>query len=152
MLLQRSDLLRLQLDEAPRENTQDTELVDCFLEDVNTWIAIRRRLYNQVEGARALCQKYQRYRYDDPAFSSLTRTIDEFATCVNARIDKFDNNSSTLIQLVNVASCTERSKGLIKRGRTADIFSSNSISQLSVRQKIFTKINRSMKRLTWITV
>jgi hypothetical protein len=98
--LQHSDLLKLQLDEAPKANTQDTELVDRFLHDAYSWIDLRRKLYNQVETTRVFCQKYEKHRYDDHALSNLTRVIDGFAADVNARIDKFDISSSTLIQLV----------------------------------------------------
>ena len=108
-------------------NGGEPNLIVHLLEDANTWIDLRRLLHNQVDTIGVFRVDYDQYGYGDPAIDNLAPLTQEFVRAVDSRIDKLDESSSTLVQLeFNLTSIREAQKS--------------------------TTLNRSMKRLTWITV
>jgi Mg2+ and Co2+ transporter CorA len=109
-----------------RANGRDPTLIICLLEDANTWITLRRLLHNQVEAVKTFRVDYIKYGYEHQIIEQVAQTIEHFAQVVNLRIDKLDSISTALIQLeFNLTSIREAQKS--------------------------TTLNRSMKRLTWVT-
>ncbi|KAJ4377357.1 hypothetical protein N0V83_000182 [Neocucurbitaria cava] len=107
-------------------NGKQTTLINRLLDDANTWITLRHQLRKQAETARTFRKHYLKFADGDEAVGLLDRTIETFADRIALRIDKFDAASSALIQLeFNLTSIREAQKS--------------------------TMLNRSIKRLTWIT-
>jgi hypothetical protein len=69
--------------------------------DATTWISLRRHHHKQIRAARDFCKEYQDHAYEDKVSGVVASTIDRFASIVESRFDKFDADSSALIQLVS---------------------------------------------------
>ncbi|CAN9200558.1 unnamed protein product [Alternaria alternata] len=107
-------------------NGKSRRLIGDLLKDATTWINLRRGHRGQVDTLRNFSKGYQNKVYHDQASYLVAGIVQEFSSTIQSRFDKFDEDSSALIQLeFNLTSIRESQK-------------SNSLSI-------------SMKRLSWIT-
>jgi hypothetical protein len=84
-----------------RANGESRGLINRLLLDATMWINLRRALHTQLTAAREFSKRYQNDVYQDEASGVVASTINDFASIVESRFDKFDADSSALIQLVS---------------------------------------------------
>lgn len=76
-------------------------MISCLLKDANTWIDLRRQVHDQVETILRFCVGYSNRGYGDQAVDSLRSSAESLRRTIDARINKLDESTSVLVQLVS---------------------------------------------------
>jgi hypothetical protein len=85
-----------------KENGEKRDLITRLLKDATTWIDLRRRHNNQIKTIQEFCKTYENQGHEGRASKLAVSTIDDLADSIKPHFDRFDAESSALIQLVSL--------------------------------------------------
>ena len=85
-------------------NGKSRRLIGDLLKDATTWINLRRGHRGQVDTLRNFSKGYQNKVYNEQASYLVAGIVQEFSSTIQSRFDKFDEDSSALIQLVSLTT------------------------------------------------
>lgn len=83
------------------DNGMNDQMVRRLLKDANLWIDLRRRLLRQATTIKGFCTEYANRNHGDHAIQSFESAVECLKRNIDKRLDKLDESTAILIQLVS---------------------------------------------------